>query len=505
MARKRPKNMPVKSTSVPAGGTWTTSKELLAVIIVLFVLTRVYLLYFFSPMISDVSMYFEYAVRAIDFQQTPYTEEFVVPYPPLAYWTTCVPRMFDDRRITRPNDPQQVGPIYLDYNRGFRSLMFVCDLTSFVMLLLIARKRRPQMALWAGLLYIITTCILGHVLYDRLDVVLLMLMMLGVYCWTRSLNHSPLSPFGRGAGGEGQSLKNSGVILGSPLKESNWSIAWATLAYAIFGLGISFKIIPLLCLPFFLFADFHASRRFIRLAWAIIVLTATISVPFLIQWAATGPSVFGIFKFHAEREIHLESLYSSLMSIASAFGSNVFVSFSHGAFNLSGELWHVMKILSTVLLLGFLAGEGLWALLRRSRYTRQDAYRIACYVIPGSVILSNVLSPQYFIWAIPLVLLLAIEIFPEGRVRPLVLAGLLIVVAVMTTWVFPYNFISPESNPNLNALIPIDALLLKLPPPTLPAVILGLRNFTYLGVVIWLGVLLYKRIDQVNELTRGTG
>ncbi len=69
-------------------------------------------------------------------------------------------------------------------------------------------------------------------------------------------------------------------------------------------------------------------------------------------------------------------------------------------------------------------------------------------MIPGSVILSNVLSPQYFIWAFPLVLLLAIEIFPEGRVRPLVLAGLLIAVAVMTTWIFPYNFISQESNPN---------------------------------------------------------
>ncbi len=77
--------------------------------------------------------------------QTPYTEEFVIPYPPLAYWTTCAPRMFDDRRITSNQDPQ-IGPIYFDYNRGFRGLMFLCDLASFVILLLIACKRRPQMA-----------------------------------------------------------------------------------------------------------------------------------------------------------------------------------------------------------------------------------------------------------------------------------------------------------------------------------------------------------------------
>ncbi|MGA2797479.1 MAG: hypothetical protein ABSE63_07880 [Thermoguttaceae bacterium] len=485
MARKHPKQIPAKSTSVPGGGAWTTSKALLALVIALFILTRFYLLFFARPLISDVGMYRDYAVRAVDLQKTPYTEEFGVPmpYPPLALWTTCAPRYFDDRRITRPNDPQQVIPIIFDYDRGFRGMMFMCDLASFTLLLLIVRKRRPQMAGWAGLLYVIATTILGPVLFDRLDVMLLMLMISGVYCWTRSINGSPLSSFGRGDGGEGESRR---------------SIAWATLAYAIFGLGISFKIIPLLSLPFFLLADFHAPRRYVRLAYAVIVLTATISVPFLIQWSATGPSVFGIFKFHAEREVHLESLYSSLMSIASVFGSTVFISHSHGAYNLSGDLSGAMKILSVILLLGFLAGEGLWALLRWSRYTRQDAYRMACYVIPGSVILSNVLSPQYFIWAFPLVLLLAVEIFPEGLLRPLVLAGLLIAVAVMTTWIFPYNFISPESNPNPYALVPINAESLKLPPPTTPAIILGLRNFTYLGVVIWLGVMLYKRIDQVN-------
>ncbi len=217
----------------------------------------------------------------------------------------------------------------------------------------------------------------------------------------------------------------------------------------------------------------------------------------MIQWSAAGRGVFHVFKFHAEREIELESLYSSLMSIASGFGSKVFVSFSHGANELSGDLGHAMKILSTLLLLGFLAGEGLWALIRWSRYTRQDAYRVACYVIPASVIFSNVLSPQYFIWAFPLLLLLAVEIFPEGIVSPLILAALLITLAVMTTWIFPYNYYGGASNPH--ALIPLNAVPFFLPPASMPAFILGLRNFTYLGAVIWLGVMLYKRIDRVND------
>ena len=43
-----------------------------------------------------------------------------------------------------------------------------------------------------------------------------------------------------------------------------------------------------------------------------------------------------------------------------------------------------------------------------------------------------------------------------------------------------------------------DSLIILASLPRRP-LILGLRNFTYLGVVIWLGVMLYKRIDQVND------
>ena len=71
-----------------------------------------------------------------------------------------------------------------------------------------------------------------------------------------------------------------------------------------------------------------------------------------------APGVLGMFKFHAEREMQLESLYSTLMMIGSLFGAPVAIMHSHGAWNLSGNLSHAMKILSTILLLGFLAGLG---------------------------------------------------------------------------------------------------------------------------------------------------
>ena len=466
MGRKPPKRTTVRSSYAPPGRAKTTFPVLLVIAIALFVLTRIYILWFFQPLISDVGMYFGYAARAIDLHQTPYMEDFEVPYPPLALWTVCAPRLIDQHAITRPQDPSQVTPIFYDYRQAFRGLMFVCDLTSFIMLLLIVRKRCPRLQGWAALFYVITSAVLGHLLYDRLDVALLMLLMLGLYCWMRSLEESP------------------------------WPISWATLAYMILGLGISFKIIPVICIPFLLLSDFHAPHRLERLAYALMVLAAGICIPFIIQYFATGPGVFDIFKFHAERVVHLESLYSTLMMIASLFGPRAFVSHSHGAFDLSGDLSNAMITLSKILLGGFLAGTGIWALLRWSRFSREDAYRLTCYVIPTSVILAIVLSPQYFVWAFPILLLLAVEIIPEGRASPWILGVLLIVVGAMTIWVFPYNFGSTIENPH--ALVPMP-LTDHLDPSALTAyIVLGLRNFIYLGVVVWMGVMLFKYIYRAE-------
>lgn len=465
MGSKARKGISAQSTSAPSVGAGAMSPALIALAIALFVLTRSYILFSFKPQISDVSMYFEYAARAVDLHQKPYQKGFEVPYPPLMLWTTCAPRLFDDRTITRPQDPAQVMPIFIDYTNLFRGMMFFCDLASFILFLLIVWKRCPRLAGWAALIYTITLAVLGHVLYDRLDVGLLMLLILGVYAWTRSFEESPRT------------------------------IYWATLAYAFIGLSISFKLIPVICVPFLLLADIYAPRRILRLTAGIVALTFGICTPFVIQYLATGPGVFDIFKFHAERVIQLESLYSTLMMIGALFGPKAYISHSHGAFDLSGDLSPVLMTLSNILLLGFLAGAGIWSFLRWSRFSRQDAYRLTCYVIPTAVILSKVLSPQYLVWAFPPLLLLAVEIFPKGRVSPWILGALLIVVAATTIWVFPYNFISIKSNPH--ALVPMTQMD-HLDPDALTAyIVLGLRNFLYLGVVLWLGVMLFVRIDQM--------
>jgi hypothetical protein len=462
MGRKTRKHTPAESSSSPKSSMGKISVALIALGISLFVFTRLSILFELKPRISDMRNYFIYAAKANDFHEIPYQKDFEIEYPPLAWWTIRAPRLLNNQEITPTSDPLQAYPIFLDYSNAYRGLMFLYDLVSLAILSIIVWKRRPQLTGWAVLIYTITTAILCHLLYDRLDMGLLLLLILAAYCWIRSLDVSCRT------------------------------VAWMATAYALVGLSISYKVIPIICVPFLLLSEFHAPRRLMRLTYALPALIGGICIPFMIQYAISGPGVFDLFKHHAEREIQLESLYSTLMTIGSLFGQPIVVSHSHGAFNLSGDLSSAMKIFSVILLFCFLAGEGIWALLRWSRYSRRDAYCFTCYVIPASVILSNVFSPQYLIWAFPLLLLLAIEILPAGKVLPWILGAILIAVAAMSTWIFPYNYFGTES-PHALVQASVDE---HLPPGTIASIVLGLRNFTYLGVVLWMGLLLFKRIDQ---------
>ena len=115
---------------------------------------------------------------------------------------------------------------------------------------------------------------------------------------------------------------------------------------------------------------------------------------------------------------------------------------------------------------------------------------LGCYVVPAAVILSHVFSPQYLLWAIPLLLLLALEILPAARARPWVLGAVLLVVATLSTWLFPYHYFETFTPV---ALVPADPSGLAASPWAY--VVLGVRNFAYLGVIIGMGVMMVRHSD----------
>jgi hypothetical protein len=106
-------------------------------------------------------------------------------------------------------------------------------------------------------------------------------------------------------------------------------------------------------------------------------------------------------------------------------------------------------------------------------------------VIGAAVIFSKVLSPQYFLWSIPLLMLVAIELLPEHPAWRWTLLATLVFVVTLTTWIFPYHYQRTFDNPS--ALVSINLAADSSPPPLATWGILAARNFLYLAIVAWLG------------------
>jgi hypothetical protein len=211
--------------------------------------------------------------------------------------------------------------------------------------------------------------------------------------------------------------------------------------------------------------------------------------PFAIQYLVSGPALFSVFTYHSGRGIQIESLYASLMTLAAVFGLEISVNHSHGAYELDGALAPLLKMCSTVALVGFLLAAGLWALAQKSRFTRDDAYRLAAFVPAAAIILANVLSPQYFVWALPLLILVGAEILPESKMPMWIFSAAVMAVAALTTWVFPYHYLQTAGNSL--GLLPLGNAADSTPGAVASALVC-VRNAIYLTAIVAIGVRLVR-------------
>ena len=118
---------------------------------------------------TDIHFYHEYFLRAAA-GEVPY-RDIAIAYPPVAWWVMALPNTTD-------------WPTYRD---RFRRAMVAPDVAAFALFTLILLRRRPAYARWGCMTYVVTTAVLEHLLYDRLDVGLLFLLMLWAYAWLRGL------------------------------------------------------------------------------------------------------------------------------------------------------------------------------------------------------------------------------------------------------------------------------------------------------------------------------
>jgi hypothetical protein len=201
---------------------------------------------------------------------------------------------------------------------------------------------------------------------------------------------------------------------------------------ALLGLGFAAKLWPAVLLPI---AVVHLWRRRGTAAAAttvaaFVVAAAVCFVPFaILAPAGLRASLSG----QLDRPLQVESLGAAVLMIAHHAGLNPLSTIgSHGAQALTGRGTHLAADLSTAL--EIVSVVGIWIVFARRRHVHEETTLLAAAAtVAALVAFDKVLSPQYLIWLVPIVLLL------RGRCGLAAGALVFLALGLTHTW-FPARY-----------------------------------------------------------------
>jgi Glycosyltransferase family 87 len=325
--------------------------------------------------IQDTPLYESYAERIVD-GEVPY-RDFEFEYPPLAIPVLALPELVGD-----------------DYLAAFELEMAVLGALMVALLALTLRALRASagrtaLALAFAALF---PLLLGSVVLTRFDL------------WPSALTAAALA-----------------ALLAGRLR----------LGHGVLGLAAAAKLYPALLLPLTLaYVWWNRGRaEAVRCASIFAAVLAGLFLPFLL--VAPGGIVESLAR-QLSRPLQIESLGAAVLLAAhQLFGIGLELESSHGSQNLVGAAPVVLAVLLALVQLGVLVA--IWLRLGRRPLSAESLVLGAAAVLVAFVALGKVFSPQFLIWLVPIVPLVA------GRRG--VGAGLLLGVAMVTTQVwFPYRY-----------------------------------------------------------------
>jgi hypothetical protein len=415
----------------------------------LFVLSRAYLLLAFHPRESDIYIYRHYADEAAQARAEGTgvysfhaAKGGVIEYPPLAVRWMSLPRTL-------------VGADA--YATAYRALVALMDASAFGLLLWLVPRSFPTEAvgrhLERWLVYVVSGVVLGHLLYDRLDLVVGVLVL------------------------------GTLALLAAPAMHSAFGLAVLVLA-------VYYKLVPIVLAPVCLLATVSRAalqthtRELARvLAARSIVFVLLLVAPFIPIAGVDGAASLGFLRYHADRGLHVESVPASLLLGLSFFGHRVALVDEFGAWSIRSALSPALVALSPLLALGLplAVAVTMWRSARThrrsglsktsdvgltpaegatqtsgawesTRWAAADPAPVAGFVLAAlaaAIVGSKVFSPQYLLWLLPLA-----PLVPASRRAVLWLFTL---VAALTTVVFPYRYDDVVAGPTA-----VGALLLLL-------------------------------------------
>jgi hypothetical protein len=327
--------------------------------------------------LGDTRVY-EHTARMMDAGAIPY-RDFDVEYPPLAtglFWLVG----------RAPGG---------DYQLAFSLTMLACLIATALAALLIARRlglSRVRTVI-AVTVVALTPLLLGTLVQTRYD-----LMLSALLGW---------------------------MLVAALHDRFKW--AWTLLAIAT-----AVKLIPVLLVPaLFLWHRHRRSGRHALVgATGYIAVVAATFAPF---FAIAPHSTWRLFAYHLDRPPEVESLGSSVLNVTDLDFHRVQ---SYGSDNVTGSWADAFASLSTLLIVLCIAAVALWmwrALRRGSGDMGGVLVAAVAASLVASVLLGKVISPQYMVWLLPVVLLVPGK---WGRVA----VASVIVAMPLTQLVFPALF-----------------------------------------------------------------
>jgi len=327
--------------------------------------------------ISDIVIYQGYA-QQMAAGQLPY-RDFAFEYPPLAAWL-----------MTLPGHTQS----YADYTTWFSLIMFVLTALTGVAVALIAARIWPTG--WrpyaAAVLFAAAIAAVGTIVENRFDIAVALVITLAVLLLSRRQ---------------------------------------IVLAAAVIGLGFALKLTPAIFLPLALLLAPSVRRAGVAVG-AFAVTAVAPFAPYLIM--APG-GVWHVFAYHMQRPVQLESVIATPFLLGKVLGLGwVDVVTSYGSQGIVATGSVAAATVSTLLTVAAVAA--VYALLLRRRHLLLRSPRAlplaALSLVLAMMAFSKVLSPQYFIWLLPVVALATVT-------EPL-LGALSFVTLLLTQINFPAKY-----------------------------------------------------------------
>jgi Glycosyltransferase family 87 len=356
---------------------------------------------------SDVTVYEAYGAKVRD-GATPY-RDFWMEYPPGAALIFVVPALVegestsaDEASWSPPNTAAR------RYYRSFTTLVLLL-LAAIVVLTAITLQtmRRSAGEVLLSLAVVATSpLLLGRLVPERFD------------AWPAALTAAALTASVQG---------------------------WYRLGGVLLGFGAATKIYPAVLVPVLVIVVVRqrGAREAMLVAGAAVVATVAVFLPAVI---ASPLGTWGSLRDQLQSGLQIESVAGSVLVMTghaaqalTALGLPPPSELSpspagHGLnrLDLAGSGVRTTQAVMSVLLLAALCL--LWARLARSRSDpREDLLRYAAATVATALVLGSVLSPQYLIWLIPLVLLVG------GR-RGALASLCFVAAAILTRFWYPDGY-----------------------------------------------------------------